>query len=344
MNTNTQILLEGLKGEGISVTVGSLAKYMASSGVLVRPFVGRASGRIPLSSKIYGIDLEQFTEAGSSFYKSRVTQGYINFVPKEDEAALSTLEQRLRRAVERKSLAEDFMPMSAYDSLKEEFEEIRREYFRKRDEIIDKWGTLVTQFMDGAQEMLDGIRLPDTMRTQFLGEFRNQIPHMNRYRDSFKMTLRVHAFPAEGNIPEGLNGSVEADLKETWEEDVVTTAILSIEKQVGLGWSRCTSGIRQYISGGGIHARTLAAIENFAQELTWKNVFHNPILSQLQTILKGFSGMSTDEQATAIEEGAFLIYGYAKNTGLHLSMKDCPYTKEQLEAELCVRNITELAS
>ena len=49
-------LLKGLQGEGISLSVRNLAKYMAGTGVLVEPHIGRQRGYIPLSEKTWGFN------------------------------------------------------------------------------------------------------------------------------------------------------------------------------------------------------------------------------------------------------------------------------------------------
>ena len=73
---------------------------------------------------------------------------------RKDEAELATIEKRLRRAVELRSLTDGFMPMSAYDDLREEFLKNRSDYFSKRDEIVQKWSALTTDFEFGLDEML----------------------------------------------------------------------------------------------------------------------------------------------------------------------------------------------
>ena len=208
-------LLEGLTGNGISVTVSDLAKYMSSNGVCVSPTIGRRRGYVSLNEKAYGINLDDMTETGSNFFRSRVSQGHLNFIPPEDEAAFGALEKRLRRAVERKTLSDGFMPVTAYEDLKAEFEKIRAEYFAKRDEVLAKWDFLVADFKAGAKEMLEGIHMPDYQREQVLQSFVKEIPSEADYRDSFTVSLSVRAFPATCT-QEGLNSSVAAAVKDTW--------------------------------------------------------------------------------------------------------------------------------
>lgn len=329
--SNQMKLLEGLSGENITVTIRSLAKYMASNGVIVTVTVGRARGYIPMPGKAYGIDLDAFSEKGSTFFSERVSQSHINFIPPEDEAAFANIEKRLRRAVEVRTLADGFMPTTAYDDLKKEFADTRALYFAKRDEVLAKWDSLVASFKEGAEEMLAGIRIPNAMQEALLKEFLGKVPDKDYYKASFVMGLKVKAFPAEaGNLP-GLNSSIEADMRESWKEDVVSTAILSIEQQVGEGWEKMMGAMRQYVKGNAIKSSSIVAIQNFAKQLEWKNVFRNPLLCRLNSSLANLQTLSAESQAMAIEEALTYTYGYAKEAHLDLDFNKCPYRTQDLE-------------
>lgn len=332
---NQKKLLEGLEGPGISITVRSLAKYMASNGVLATPHIGRCRGYISLSSKAFGIKLDKMSEKGGTFYKERASEGHLCFIPREDEAELTSLENRLRRAVEARTLAEGFMPMVAYESLKEEFESIRSDYFTKRDEICSNWPALVDAFQDGAAEMLKGIRMPNRTRIQLLKEFMAELPDVESYRRSFTMSLRVHAFPAEVSM-DGLNSSIAADVQATWQEEVVSTAILSIEKLVGESWQKLLNAIKQYLKGATIKSSSINAMVKLGKELEWKNPFRNPLLSEMSAVMKDMGAKNTEDQVDAIETAITAVYGYAKEAGLDLDMDKCPYTIDQLEDMLLV--------
>lgn len=328
--SNHEKLLEGLAGNGISVTISDLAKYMSSNGVCVNPTIGRRRGYVSLNEKAYGINLDDMTETGSNFFRSRVSQGHLNFIPPEDEAAFGALEKRLRRAVERKTLSDGFMPVAAYEDLKAEFEKIRSEYFAKRDEVLAKWDLLVADFEAGAKEMLEGIHMPDYQRKQVLKNFMEEIPSKSDYRDSFKVSLSVRAFPATCT-QEGLNSSVAAAVKDTWQDDVMTTAITAIESLIGLMWTKCNAAIKQYIKGGSIKANTLQSLSNLVQELKWKNVFRNPMLTELQTQLTSVARGDDESAADCIEEAIATIYAYADEAHLDLDFTNCPYTALQLK-------------
>lgn len=333
MAMNAKKALAGLKADGISVNIRSLAQYMSSNCVLVSPHIGRARCYIPMTDSAYGIDLSKFTEEGGAFYKDRVSHSHINFIPPVDETELGRIEKRLRRAVEVRTLTDSFMPMSVYDDLKEEFEKIRSDYFEKRDEICQKWDFLNASFEDGVDEMLKGIAMPDTARIALKKSFMSQVPSPEKYKESFTMTLHVRAFPAESSaIPEGLDSSISADIKESWSEEVVQTALLSIENAVGLGWSKLNSAMRQYLKDSTIRSGTISTLAKFANELSWKNVFKNPLLSQLSGELKGLATQDVETQAEVIETAIGYVYEYAKDVRIDLNMDDCPYKQAELDS------------
>lgn len=332
MALNAMKALAGLAAEGVTLQVRSLAKYMSSNCVLVSPHVGRARGYIPMTDSAYGIDISQFTEEGGTFYRTRVSQSHLTFIPPEDEAALSSIEKRLRRAVELRSLTDGFMPMAAYGELKQEFLKSRTAYFEKRDEICQKWDALVSDFEKGIDAMLKDIQMPQTTRDTLKSHFMSRIPARETYKASFVMSLNVRAFPAESTaVPVGLNSSIAADIKDSWVEEVVQTAMLSIEKTIGQGWSKLLSAMRQYLKNASIRSTNIASLEKFASEMAWKNVFRSPILTQLGTELKEISSMDTEDQADVIEGAIGYIYAYAKEINLDLDLEKCPYDEKQLD-------------
>lgn len=327
---NEKKLLEGLSAPGVTVSVRSLAKYIASSGVLVTPHAGRCRGTITLDASTYGVNINAFSEEGAGFYVDRVRNGNMRFIPREDDKELNRLEGQMRYQVDLASLNDGFIPITAYERLKENFDEIRRQYFKKRDEIVNKWDEIVENFRSGLVEMLKGLNLEDSERTRLLEGFMSEIPDPTAYADSFHMTLYVRAFPAETNS-EGLSESISTDVQMTWRDDVISTAILSIEKTIGEGWSKAMIAAKQYSQKGSIQQRTIMALEKFGQDLSWKNVFKNKLLEQVQEQINSLSSKDANGQAQLIEDIILNIYSYAKETQLNLDMQISLYTTKQMD-------------
>lgn len=327
---NHKKLLAGLAGEGITVSVSGLARYMASQGIKVSPTIGRRRGYVSLNEKAYGLNIDDLSDNARSFYQGRVSQGHLNFIPPADEAAFASLEKRLRRAVERRTLADGFMPITAYESLRDEFQIIRADYFAKRDEVLSKWPLLISEFQIGAQDMLNDIEMPDYQRAQVMASFMSEISSVGDYRDSFKMELNVHAFPAQCD-KEGLSSSVAEAVQSTWRNEVVTTAITAIETLIGSMWAKSLTAIRQYLKSGAIKANTINSLAKLVEDLSWKNVFKNPVLTQLEATMKGIANRDAETQAEIIESSILDIFVYAKDTHLDLDYDKSPYTELQLE-------------
>lgn len=330
-------LLEGLANPaaGITVSVRRLAQYMGSHAVMVDATVGRKRGRIPLPGKAYGLDKGGLSEEAGTFYGARVSEGHLSFIPKQMEAELGAIEKRLRRAITARTLADGFIPVSAYASLKEEYLTLREAYFRKRDEILSQWDELLDSFHMGAKALLDSVALPSDAREQMMREFVQALPSKEEYQESFSMTLQVKAFPAEAPTA-GLDASIAMDVRETWKEEVVSTAILSIEKMVGEGWDLLNRAVSQYIHGGAIKAKTLECIKKFQRDLSWKNLFSNPLLKGLEKRLVKLSSGSADVEGDVevVEACVLDIYAYAKETHLNLSFEKSAYSEEQMEQML----------
>lgn len=66
-------------------------------------------------------------------------------------------------------------------------------------------------------------------------------------------------------------------------------------------------------------------------ELKWKNVFRNPMLTQLQTQLSDIAKGDDESAADCIEEAIATIYAYANEAHLDLDFTNCPYAAQQLK-------------
>lgn len=325
----TAKLLEGLEGQGISLSVRNLAGYMAGIGIRVTPHVGRMRCNIVMPS--FGIDEQKMSENGSAFYQERVSNGRLNFIPNKKELELAKIERRLRIACERRTLASDFMPVDAYKDLRCEFQDLRKQYFLLRDEIIMDWPQIYAAFEQGATEMLDGVDIPADVKNKVLEKFLDSVPSKEKYAASFAMDLRVHAFHADLQIP-GLETSIAEDVRKTWSNEVVSTAIVAIERQIGEGWERTMKAMRRYLKDGVIAENTLASLKKYSEELKWKNVFHNSLLEEL---LQNLQDMDREpniaRKADILEQGIANIWGYAKENGLQLKTDGIPYSIVQLD-------------
>lgn len=333
---NEKKLLGGVNlGEEIDLTVRSLAQFMAEEGVVVTPFVGRMRCNIPLPN--FGVHTDQMSVTGSRFYAENAGKGFLRFIPKADELELIRLESKLRRACEERVLADAFMPVSAYRSLQEEFSWIRQAYFEKGDEILTRWEELTQTFKNGVEEMLEGVDLGAEEKEQVKEAILSKIPEKESYKNSLQMRLKIRAF--QGELREtNFEGDLSNNLTESWREDVVSTAVHSIEKQVEEGWNWVMKGLRRYLKELPIGTRVIEGLTDFREALKWKNVFSNPLLKELETMLAGLEQAADDaKKAYTMEQAAVAIWRYSKEANIVLPMEEIPYTEEMLDQMLLAR-------
>ena len=330
---NEKKLLTGVKTEeGIDLSVRSLARFMAEEGVVVMPFVGRMRCNIPIPN--FGVHVEKMSLSGSHFYEENVGSGFLKFIPREDELELARLERRLRKACEERVLADSFMPIRAYESLREEFHEIRKAYYDKGESLLNRWEDLRDQFETGVCEMLEGVELSEEEKEQVREDIVKQIPEKESYRVFFQMRLKIRAFQSE--LPaNSFEGALSADVAESWREDVVSTAVRSIEKQVTEGWQWIMKGMKRYLKEQRMRPAAVEGLVRFRESLNWKNVFSNPLLKELEELLNGLEEQEdATEQARCMEQAAVAIWGYAKEANLSLPLEGIPYSEEMLDRML----------
>lgn len=332
--------LKGLLGTGISAATDDLAKYTATNTVHVEAHVGRNRGIVPLPEKQLGLKADKMSEAGKTFYTGNMQAGRLCLIPQEDEAALSKLESRLRSAITKAEICDGLIPIASYDELKKNYEELRAEYFNVRDDVLSRWDALVEDFKLGAEQMLQGVRMRKRDRAKLYQEIVRAIPNRAAYARSFYMKLNVTAFPAVA-VPEGLNSSVVPDIESSWEDTVVSTALKAIETTIGNGFAMLGKAASSYEARGSVASNTLSAMERFASDMKWKNVFRNPALSAMEKRLMAIGRVdSPDRREALVEEALVDLWGYGKEMGFDLDASVTPFDAQKLDDMLAVQNWT----
>lgn len=332
MTTMNNKLLEGLTGEGIVVSISDLARYSASNGVNVSVKVGRSRGYLNLPLKALGIKLDQMQKEGRDFFHAHVSTGVLSFIPREHELELIRIESALRRRCDGLSLCGGYMPLSSYNLLKEEHQELREKYFAKRDEIVSEWENLKESFCTGVTGMLKEIPMSDEDKVSCFQQIAQSIPSAQNYADSFYMTLNVQAFPAENGVLEGLEESIASEIDASWQDSVVANAVKSIEKLIGNVFGMLGKASSTYSERSKINQRTLHALSEFGLKLQIMNVFRNPLLTKLVSKMKAIETCGNDTDAEEkIEECLLDVYEYGKEAGLHLDYSQTPFNASMLD-------------
>ena len=329
--------IQRLLGPGISAKTGDLAEFTRQNLVKVEAHVGRNRGYIPMPAKQLGFKAEKLGANGKAFYDGHMQAGRLSLIPTKVEARFGCLEARLRNAIRHAEVCDGMIPIATYDMLKASYEDIRKEYLEARDEVVADWDTLVRDFQCGAEEMLGGVRMQKRAREQLYKVICAQIPSKENYERSFYMGLSVTAFPASA-APDGLSASVAADIERSWKDNVVGTALKSIELAIGEGFSMLGKAATAYAERGVIPSKTLDAMARYGSDMAWKNVFQNPALSMLARRMKAVgTAVGTEAKEVIIEEGLLDMWGYAKQMGLSLELSVTPFTEDVLDTMLALR-------
>lgn len=344
-------LLEGLRdklgGDGIELNIRSLANFTAENGILCSVRCGRRRGRVSLPPKLLGIQPEKWIGKDREFYNSHISMGNLTIIPKEYESKLNQLDSRARRLVQNISINGSYVPLAAYSELRDDFEEIRKQYLSVIDEVADQWEDLRSSFIEGLRETVEARgrrKMQKTDRERLVNSIIAAIPTAEQYRSSGYLRLEVRAFPTTGVTTDGLSPDLEDVLNQTWRNDVVSNAIRGIEASIGQVFVQACTAAKGYVERGKFSQRTLNTLVRVSARVKKTNVFANPLLDSLGNRLANFDGKSHEAVQEAVEEAILDIYEYAQATYINLDMDICPFNVTQLETMLRLRKTEEAAS
>lgn len=313
------------------ISIRKLGEHIGNSVVAVDISMRCPTGRTQLPDLVQKQAQEYLNENGEAFYQDQVSKASIALIPKEFRNNITRIEKGIRRRKDELCIARDYMPVEAFMQFKEDFGRARAELFAVCDEIVANWDDITDAYESGLRDMLGNIQMPDFMRDKVLGDLLAAIPKKDAFRKGFSMNMRVFAFPSEPEARPGIDSSISDTITETWKDDVVSTAILAIERSIGEGWERLNAAMKQYLRSGSIRSNTISTIVRFAQNLAFKNVFRNGLLTELANNLQSLSSGSEDQQAQRIEDCIAQIYQYAKESGINLNMDISSYSTDELE-------------
>lgn len=191
-------------------------RYM-KEGVIVNIHIRRWRGRTSLSPQDLGLDPEQ-----ASNIREIADLGEKLLMPREYLNKLSALDRRARGtggALERHTFRTAwgfFCPVTAYGTLREKLDEISREYFAVRDEILRGYYGWVeevkTRYRQAAAEAynrllavapqtLDG-QSQDEFVTGFVTRILDKIPTTDEIRESFAFEVELSYIPLPSMLAE----------------------------------------------------------------------------------------------------------------------------------------------
>ena len=338
---NQKELLKGLEGKGVVLNTRSLARFTADNGVLCELHCGRKRGHFSLPTKLMGIRVDKWNEANREFFDQHIKMGSLAMIPPEMEKKLNHLDSQVRYLLAENSINGSYVPFAVFGEFKEKFDELREEYLKTIDEVSQNWDEIRENFISGATALVEtrGKRtILKRDRDAIIKNLKASIPSAADYRSSAYMRLDVRAFPTTGVTTEGLDSDIQDCLNQTWRDDVVYNAIKAIETTLGQVFVQTCNTAKVYVKSGKMDARSVNTLEKVATRIKKMNIFANPILDELGTRLSKLSELSDDEVNTEVEEAILDVVDYARKTGVTLDMKKCPFSEEQLDNMLALRN------
>lgn len=337
---NQKELLKGLEGKGIVLNTRSLARFTADNGVLCELHCGRKRGHFSLPTKLMGLRVDKWNEQNREFFDQHIKMGSLAMIPPEMEKKLNHLDAQVRYLLADYSINGSYVPLAVFGEFKEKFDEIREDYLKTIDEVAQNWDEIRENFINGATALVEARGKRTILkrdREAIIKNLKASIPSAADYRSSAYMGLDVRAFPTTGVTTEGLAPDLQDCLNQTWRDDVVSNAIKAIETTLGQIFVQTCSTAKVFVKAGKMDTRSVNTLEKVAARVKKMNIFANPILDELGTRLSNLSNLSDDEINTEVEEAILDVVEYAKKTGVNLDMKKCPFTEEQLDNMLKLR-------
>ena len=335
-------LLEGLSGKGISLNTRALAQFTADNGVLVTVRCGRPRGRVSLPPKLLGLQPDKWDKESQNFFSTHVAMGQLTMVPKELDARLNQLDTRARRLAQSYTVNGSYMLLSDYDEFRDAFEEIRDEYLATIARVADQWDDIRDTFIEGVRATVEArgrYKLLKRDRVKMVDEIIRAIPSADEYRSGAYMTLEVRAFPTTGSATApGLAPDTKNVIDQTWRDDVTANVIRAIETGMGEIFEQASKIAKGYAASGKIDSRSLLSLNRKAERVKKMNIFCNPLLEAVATRLSKLVLGDPETTEMQVEDAILDIWEYAVRTGVNLDLDVCPFSEDDLNNLLAVRN------
>ena len=331
LSSEVKKMLEGLPVSPTTIT--ELASYMAKIGVYVDVHIKRCRGSIALPPRAVGVRTDRMSAETKDAYDSIVRLGVLRFVPQEDERKLYAIETAMRRSLSDYTTVDGFMPTALFPSYTEKFNQLHDEYMAQRDAIVDKWDELVNDFSARVRTMLAGIRMLQRDRVRLHETIMKSLPSKAYYRDSFACytsTRSIAAQPYGDDVD--LPDDVRRAVQNTWEQATVSMVEQSVVMMLAEVFDAINNAVRSYMETGRIHGRTLNSLAAHGERLSRLNVFHNPEIASVSTLLRHAPDQDLVTMEAELEQCLISIYRYTDSVGYELGVENCVFDRAALAA------------
>lgn len=352
-NVNSKVLLAGmiqqLGGDGICIGYRDINERNSNDGVLLSVVINTGRNEVSVPPELAGLSPygRDSAEASAFCQAHGLKKATLGIAPKAEIVKLMSLGDRIRRTVKSFTADGEYILFSNYNEMREQFSDLRCQYLHQAEAIAANWDSYVAEFSAGLKALVSENISDADKAAQIQGQIIASIPSKKQFLSGCNVTLEVRPVPT--NIDSVLSAAstagctdLQAELKETFKNDVVNRVVTTIEGAVTAVWSQACACYASYGAHRSIKSRQLAALEAAAERAIRNNVFSNPLLTRIGERFDGISQKSPDEAAEVIEQGIVDIVAYAKSVRLQLDMGICSVDDELMERMLRQRSLVEV--
>ena len=317
MVINMENINEILKGS--NVKIDELSKYISKSGVCVHPRIGRKRNKVSLPKALMGTVSAADEAEDTEFYNEYINQGTISLIPKSDEKKLISIETSVRSKVSQLAIACDntFMTADVYaNEYLPYFNQKKKEYFEKRDEIVAKWDLLVDVFKTKLNAYFDRRNIIN--KQELMKNIISNIPTKNEFSSSFYMELRLTAFPVEENI-DMFSSTLAAQVKNSITETKMDFIVEMMGNLLGDAFNNLNKMLLFYRDNGEIKNQQMKYVKTMKKSLVKNNLLGLDMINDIINDITALENISIDEYDEIAENAESILvktYGFIKDTNL----------------------------
>lgn len=211
-STDSMRLVNQMKNEGYA-NIDQVLKAMSQNTVGVKFTSGRGKMKTSIDTKSLGIKLED--DENKKFMANNIDTGRIYFFPKTYERKLDKIVARIRRHIERKTLAPAFngylVTMDVFEEIKEAFENAQEEYEQECELIVQNMDVFKADFEMQIHKMFD--ELDPENKEKVISSLVAQFPTAEEFQRKFYFNMIPMIYPLVADIENSPFANSDEDVK-----------------------------------------------------------------------------------------------------------------------------------
>jgi len=320
------------KASESNTSIRKLGKYISNYVVEVNVSTSLQLGWTRLPDLVHEQTQKSFLMNGNPFYEMHICKASISWLPKEARDEIGRLYNSIIKRRAELCIADNFMPVKVFGEFKHDFDQVKKELFRVRDQVIANWDAIKAAYEAGVKNLFKHTKMTPAEKEYAIKALLAAVPEKGQYKKAFSVEMEVCAFPIEPSGFFSSTPSVARKVCKAWENKVVNTTILAVVNSVNEGWERLNAGMRQCRCNRAVLPSTIDTLIRYAKTLSFKNVFQNKLLTDLETGLLELPNLTQKEQENRIRDGVIMVYRYAKSVPINLNMEVSAYSDKELDA------------